>query len=221
MFAVLPTSETDDFKQVTGSWDISEQVAEAGYETYLVEERDFDYSDPAVFAAAEKIKSETTDAFDAVKATATFVVDTIRYSSKVSVAYCYEETASSALEVGFSDCVGMARLVTALLRAQGVPARTMGGCLSMRQRCSALFVVSPLLEARVTDMHAGDFKKRGFLHEWVEVWTPERGWLIVEATSGQIFPKDCGAYIEYGYDSNRFDRCVINSPTFWNQCAGA
>jgi len=206
---------------VQGDWDVSESVKLQGYEQYLVEEKDFDYSNLAVNQLAQSIKTSSADPYSAVKLTAKHVVDNVKYSSQISVGYCYEETAASVLEKGYGDCVSMSRLVTALLRAQGIPTRTVGGCLSLSQRCSAMFAVIPGLEAKTTPMTGEDFKKRGFLHEWVEAWTPEQGWILVEATSGQIFPTSCASYIQYSYDSNRFNRCVIQDSNFWNQCAQA
>ncbi len=209
---------------IEGNWDISEQVLEQNLEQYTIEEEDFDYSDPQVYKLAQDIKSSTATPYDAVKATARYVYDNIQYSSKVSVNFCYEETASSALEAGTGDCVSMVRLATALLRAQGIPTRTMGGCLASSGRCSPLFAVAPPeITAQVTTMVEDDFKKRGFLHEWYEFWVPDGSedgiWRIGEATSGQIFPIGCPAYIQFAYDNNRFNRCVIQDNNFWNLCS--
>lgn len=204
---------------IKGEWDISEQVAERGYEKYLIEESDFDYTHPEVFALAQEIKSRTSTPEEAIKETLKYVVQNIRYTS-ITINYCYEEKASDALERGIGDCVSMARAVTALLRAQGIPTRTRGGCLSATKRCNILFATVPFLEAQVTPMVEGDFKKRGFLHEWAEIWTPDREWFIAEPTSGQTFPMSCYdvAYLPFSYDSNNINRCVINSPSFWSQC---
>jgi len=170
---------------------------------------------------AKEIKSSTNTPYDAVKMTAKYVYNNIQYSSGITVGYCYEETASSTLEVGKSDCVGMTRLNVALLRTMGIPARSVGGCLKSAERCSPIFAVAPGIQTKVTPMTEGDFKKRGFLHEWLEVWTPETGWLQVEATSGQIFSPEpeCNQYIKYAYDSNQYDRCTITSQSFWNLCS--
>lgn len=207
-------------ESIEGTWDISEQVKALDYEQYLIEESDFDYSHPGIQGLAQEIKSASATPYDAVKITARYVYDNIQYSSKVTVQYCYDETASSALEAGKGDCVSMVRLNVALLRAMGIPARSNGGCLGASGRCAPIFAVAPPdVQAQITELIMDDFKKRGFLHEWLEVWTPETDWLILEATSGQIFPFGCAAYIQYAYDNNRFDRCVITSQNFWNLCS--
>lgn len=214
---------TSDLQPITGKWDISKQVKEQDLGQYLVEAEDFDYSHPGIFEIAEDIKSSTATPYDAVKATAKYVYDNIKYSSKVSVQYCYDETASSTLEAGTGDCVSMTRLAVALLRAQGIPARSVGGCLTST-RCSPLFAVYPLIEAQVTPMSEDDFKKRGYLHEWVEFWLPDNNningsWKNLEATSGQIYDKDCDMFIFYSYDTNKYDRCIIRDNQFWQTCS--
>lgn len=203
-------------KIIPGEWDI---LAE-GLEKYLIEEEDFDYSNPEVYIAAKEIKLRTSTPEEAVKETLRFVVDNVRYSSSITINYCFNEKASAVLESGIGDCVSMSRLAVSLLRAQGIPARSVGGCLSAYRRCVPVFAVIPRLEAQVTEMEEDDFKKRGFLHEWIEFYLPEKGWQIAEATSAQIFDVSCysTAYLIYAYDTNPKDRCVVLSSNFWNQC---
>jgi len=81
-----------------------------------------------------------------------------------------------------------------------------------------MYALYPTQDAQVTEMIDGDFKKRGFLHEYLIFWTPETSWLTIEATSGQIFTSDCDQYLFYSFDSNQFDRCVVQDASFWNEC---
>lgn len=187
---------------------------------YLIEEPDFDFSTPEVYVAAQEIKARTSTQEEAVRETLRFVVNNVRYSSAVTISYCFDEKASTVLKSGIGDCVSMSRLAVSLLRAQGIPARSVGGCLSASRRCVPVFAVIPRLEAQVTEMRPEDFKKRGFLHEWIEVYTQEKGWRICEATSGQIFSTSCYStgYLIYAYDTNPKDRCVVLDRGFWNQC---
>ena len=218
--ALFGSAPTKEFKSIPGSWDISEQVQANNLEQYLVEEIDFDYSNPDIQAVAKNIKLNSATPYDAVKMTAKYVYDNIQYSSAVTVNSCYQETASSTLALGSSDCVGMTRLDVALLRAMGIPARSVGGCLKSSVRCAPIFAVAPGIQAKVTPLMEGDFKKRGFLHEWLEVFDGEK-WYSLEATSGQIFDISCDQYIKYGdgYDSNQFDRCTLTDNSFWNLCS--
>ena len=210
-------NDKNEFFTVEGNWNISKEVQEKGYEQYLVEEPDFDYTDQAIFNLAKQIKESTTTPEEAIKQTIKHVAINVQYSSEITIDYCYKETASYVAEVKEGDCVSMSRLVASLLRAQGIPSRTVGGCLTS-QRCDILFSAVPMLESQTTMMIEGDFKKRGFLHEWVEVWTPDKGWMFVEATAGKLYSTDCDTYLVYSYDSNSRNRCVINDLSFWNQC---
>ena len=198
-------------------WDISEDVGEKGYEVYLNEEMDIDSKDPQIMAVAQSIKDKSESPEDAIKRTAEYVAKNIDYTSEMTIQDCYDEKASDVLVSGEGDCVSMSRLLAALLRAQGIPARTSGGCLT-RMHCSILFATVPLAEAQTTPMTVGAFKKRGYQHEWVEVWEPTRGWFILEATSGQIFGLGCDTYLQYHYDNNNIERCVILDQSFWNAC---
>jgi len=199
-------------------WNITQEVKDEGLEEYTIETFDFDYRSKIILDKASSIKNFSETPFDAIKNTIEYVAKNIRYNSTITPDYCYEEKASTVLYVGHGDCVSMSKLATALLRAQGIPARTVGGCLSPFGSCTQLFAVTPYIEAQVTEMQEGDFKKRGFLHEWVEVWEPSHGWMTVEATSGQIFPLGCSSYYMYSYDTDRYNRCVISNVQFWYMC---
>lgn len=201
-----------------GTWDISQEVKDNNLTQYLKEELDFDYSDPEILEIAKSIKSSTSTPYDAVKKTAKYVYDNIQYTT-VTVNHCYQETAATTLQTGSSDCVGMTRLNVGILRAMGIPARSVGGCLKSSIRCTPLFAVAPGVDAKISPMIEGDFKKRGFLHEWLEVWDPVRGWLQVEATAGQVYGPECNQYLKYSYDSNQYNRCSLNDQNFWNLCS--
>lgn len=218
LFFISPKEGT--VSTIEGNWDISSQVEAKNYGTFLKEEHDFDYSSPDIQAVAKQIKSETSSPEKAVSETIKYTVRNVRYRGDMTIAECYDETASSTLAVGTGDCVSMTRLNVAIMRAMGIPARSVGGCLSHSKRCVAIFSVIPGLEALTVAMTEGDFKKRGYLHEWVEVWTPEKGWFLVESTSGQKFPLGCVSYLKYSYDSNRYNRCVIQDSAFWDKCGG-
>ena len=219
LLTFLVPKTSNETTTIPGSWDISSEVNLAGHDIYLIEESDFDYSSDNVQTVATTIKKGTNNPEDALRETIKFVVNNIQYSSKISVSFCYAETASSVLELQTGDCVSMSRLVTALLRAQGIPARTRGGCLSFVSRCAPVFSAVPGLEPKTVALVEGDFKKRGFLHEYVEAWTPDEGWVLIEATSGQKFDKECGAYLHYGYDTNNRNRCTITDRNFWEKCS--
>lgn len=209
-YQMLPTDQISGQSAMNGA---TENLSQ-----YLVETSDFDISNPEIQALAQAIKSKATSQDDQVKQTIKYVYNNVKYTS-VAVSYCYSEKASTVLSLRQGDCVSMSRAVTALLRAQGIPSRTMGGCLSFSKSCGVLFAAIPGAIPQTTPMVEGDFKKRGFLHEYVEAYIEGRGWVRIEATSGQIFPLDCSVYLNYGYDDVN-TRCTINDQNFWNQCKG-
>lgn len=196
----------------------TEPQVSSDFSKYLIEEPDFDYSDPQVMSIANQIKTTYSSDKDRIKGVLKYVASNIDYDSEVDLNYCYDEKASTVLKSGKGDCVSMSRLVTALLRAQGIPARTMGGCLSFKQRCDILFSTVYGLNPKVVEITGDDFKKRGYLHEWVEIWDGDR-WVLGEATSGQVYPLDCSSYIEYGYDKDSRTRCAIYDAGFRTSCA--
>ena len=220
MYLMSGTTQTKQVDIVEGSWDISEQAKAANLDIYLVEEPDFDFSSDNIQAVAKNLKSKSSTPEDAIRNTIRFTANNVRYSSEITVSYCYSEKASDVLRTQKGDCVSMSRLNTALFRAMGIPARTRGGCLSQSLRCSPMFSAVPGLEPQSVEMMEGDFKKRGFLHEYVEVWTPSEGWILIESTSGQKFDTECNMYLHYSYDTNNRERCVINDRSFWDECRG-
>jgi transglutaminase-like putative cysteine protease len=214
---ILPgATYQSDIPTIQGGWDISAEVEAKGYDIYLVEEKDFDFSNEGIFSIATQIKETTDSPEDAIKRTILYTVQNIKYDGSVSIPYCYKEKASTVLYAKRGDCVSMSRLNTALLRAQGIPARTVGGCLSLNKRCDILFASIPGYMAKTSSLL--DEKKRGYLHEYVEVWLPEKEWIRIESTSGQIFSTDCFTYLDYSYDTNNINRCTITDSSFIQEC---
>jgi transglutaminase-like putative cysteine protease len=134
---------------------------------YLAEESDIDFS-PELQTIANEISSKHSTPKGKVKGTLEFVNDGIDYDGNVGILECYSESASSVLKKGSGDCVSMSRLTTSLLRLQGIPARTVGGCVSSLNPCSPIFSLVPVEEIPKSEIM--DNKKRGFLHEWVEAY---------------------------------------------------
>ena len=167
----------------------------------------------------QKVISEmdSTSPEDAVKKATKFILKNIRYElSGISADFCYAETATSTLRDGFGDCVSMTKLGTAILRGQGIAVRSGGGCVKFTEQCASLMATFaiPYQKAEIYDG-----KKRGFLHEWAEVWFPEEGWVIVDFTSGAVYNKQCNEYTLYSYDNAHWkEMCVITDNSFIQQC---
>lgn len=163
---------------------------------------------------ASKLKGSSDMA--TAKNTLEFVADYVTYKGDVEISYCYSESAQTVFDTKQGDCVSMTRLTTALLRINNISVKTVGGCIRFGPSCKSLFSVSPeWFTAQVSDIQ--DMKKRGYMHEWSEAYLDGQ-WYTLENTAGKIFPLECENYMKYDYDSNRYDRCVINSIDFFDTC---
>lgn len=188
------------------------------YSEYLQETADFDYSNEAIYKKAIEIRAISDSDEKIIKNTLHFVATTIRYNDSINPEYCFEEKASDVLIKENGDCVSMARLVVSLLRANNIPSRTAGGCLT-EDVCLVSFSTTNIYKAKTVPIRLGDYKKRGFLHEWVEVYSKDKeGWYILEPTTGQTFSKNCKSYGFYSYDKDEFERCVLLNESFVQEC---
>jgi len=89
------------------------------------------------------------------------------------------------------NCVDASVFAVTLLRARGIPSRQIAGCVSHEGwQCSTFAANLPLL-----------YDKLGYIdpdepmgHSWIEIWTPEKGWLISDPTVGDTISKYCVGY---------------------------
>jgi transglutaminase-like putative cysteine protease len=169
---------------------------------------------------ANDIKSKSINANDAVQKTMEYVYQHVRYTRQTSANACFVETSASVFQTGQGDCVSMTKLVISLLREQGIAARPAGGCISKNFACGAIFAVTGARQPQYEPVDPTDPKKRGGLHEWVEIWLPDQGWVIGEATSGQIFPKSCQSYDYHDYNDDAYGMCVVTDLNYRRQCEG-
>ena len=178
-----------------------------------------DYITPEIQAEIDKMDAGSPE--DAIKKATRFVLDKVDYNSAgITPTYCYNEKASDVLRIGNGDCVSMVKLGTAILRGQGIAVRTIGGCVKLSGGCTPLMGVIPLPFVEKAAIYDG--KKRGYLHEWTEVWLPTKGWILVDFTNGAIYEKGCDDYLFYSYDEGDYkDICVINDRSFIDNCMKA
>lgn len=182
---------------------------------YTTAQRTIDYLTPELQSVIDDM--DATGPEDLLKKATRYVLSRIKYASAgITPSYCFSETATSAYLSESGDCVSMAKLGTALLRGQGIAVRTVGGCVKFDGSCSPLMGVIPIPIEKAVIF---DGKKRGFLHEWTEVWIPNKGWVLVDFTNGAIYEKGCKDYIIYAYDeANYKDICVIEDDEFNKKC---
>lgn len=182
---------------------------------YTSAQRAIDYLTPQLQEVINSI--DATGPEDALKKTTKYVLSNIRYSSDgITPNYCFSETATSTYLSGVGDCVSMTKLGTAILRGQGIAVKTTGGCLKFGGGCMPIMGTVPI-PIRKADIWDG--KKRGWLHEWAEVYLPDKGWVTVDFTNGAIYEKECQDYVFYSYDNADYkDICVIEDYNFIDYC---
>lgn len=180
---------------------------------YLSATEDFAFT-PALSTLAASLK--TTDQMNTARNVLRYVNENIKYKDDVQISYCYTETAQTVLDSKQGDCVSMTRLAVTLLRINGIETRSVGGCVTFDSSCDALFAIVPE-PFMIPKSSLADGKKRGYLHEWSEAKI-NGVWYIVEATNGKLYPDTCDNYHAFKYDTNKYDRCVIDDKTFVEQC---
>lgn len=183
---------------------------------YVSSTSTLDFNTPDIQNAISSINPVSDE--DALKKTTQYVLKNIKYNGRIPIDYCYAETATSALKSGVGDCVSMTKVGSAMLRGMGVAVKTAGGCLKSFFGCKPIMGTFPIeyMKSEIIDS-----KKRGYLHEWGEVWIMDKGWVLVDFTSGAIYDKGCDAYGFYSYDNaDKINMCVINDNSFIEQCKG-
>jgi len=203
------------------TWDVSykEDLRKNNIPTeYLKRNNMFDYDDPTIRRITKEINASSNNEYQAIRNTLNYVIRNIQYNGEETVASCVPEKASDVIKSGDGDCVSMAKLSVSILRGMGIASRTVGGCLSQTYTCTPLFAAAPTKKPVRPDMDYLDLKKRGGLHEWIEIWVPKNGWIMADPTSAEVFVQGCKDYLFYAYDYTPEEMCSISDLTFWNKC---
>jgi len=130
-----------------------------------------DVTSPQIQAAAKKAAGEETDPVNKAKKIYSYVASKLYYDWARANDRNYKfMDASEILKVGKGVCADYAILYTALLRANGIPARVAGG-----------IPVTLILGEKNKTLDIG--------HAWVEVKLPGYGWLPIDITQEEGFMK--------------------------------
>ena len=179
-----------------------------------------DHTNDKIVKIASQIELESETADQALHRVLNYVLSHIVYdSTSLTIDGCYDETSVTVLENKYGDCVSMTKLGTALLRHMGFVVKTAGGCLRSIPTCYPLMQVIPIyVETRKIRSLTFDMKKRGYLHEWAEVFIDGQWW-TVDFTSGGVYGPECRDYLLYSYDKgDKEEMCVINDESFFEKC---
>ncbi len=130
---------------------------------YLAPEENIESDHAGIVAKAKELAAGATDCF--------LVLERLsRWTSEIPYVIPGGGSAARTFELRAGECGGHSRVLAAMLRSLGIPARTpMGG----------MYV----------PLYGGCFAQ----HMWTEVWLGERiGWLPVDCTAGQLTYVDAG-----------------------------
>ena len=174
---------------------------------------------PDIESTASSIANKSKTAKEAVANTLEYVYETVAYTRQSTLESCYDQTATDVFKIGTGDCVSMTKLDVSLLRQEGIAARPAGGCISSNFACGALFSINPGRIPKFEPVRLNDTQKRGGLHEWMEIWLPDTGWILGEATSGQMFPLSCTSYNFHDFNTDSIGICVLTDKNYIMQCA--
>ena len=136
---------------------------------------------------------------------------------------CYNYKATTILNNPNAVCWGFARVDIAMLRSVGLATREASGCSIDYQKisCTAMNIFKQQLP-NTNQKYNGAYVLNGNngLHSWVEVWLPDTGWTIADATAGYLFGDSCTQYVKY-FDTSTYDndntQCSITD-YYYNKC---
>jgi|GEM_PF-1274350 len=138
---------------------------------YLEPEDLVESDDPVLIAKAEALTAGAKDSWDAAVRLCRFVSDEIVYEVPGG-------SARHTYDTRRGECGSHARLLTALCRGVGIPARVVGGCMYVPSR-------------------GGSFGQHG----WNEVYMGDAGWITVDSTVKEIDFVDSG-HIRLGVNAS-------------------
>jgi len=145
--------------------------AEPSLNRYLQPEKLIESDDPAISAKARELTAGSRDSWEAARRLCRWVADTIGYDIPGG------SSARNTFVSRQGECGGHSRLLVALCRAAGVPARLATGCM-------------------YTYHKGGAFGS----HAWSEVYMGPGGWVPVDSTASQIDYVDSG-HIRLGQEA--------------------
>ena len=138
---------------------------------YTGEDLFIDVYNPAIQAAAKKAAGDEIDQVIKAKKIYAYVASRLHYDWERAADRNYKfMDASEILKTGKGVCADYAILYTALLRANGIPSRVVGG-----------IPVTLILGEKNKTLDIG--------HAWVEVKLPGYGWIPIDITQEQGFMK--------------------------------
>lgn len=190
----------------------------------------YDINDPVINTIAKDISSRAKDSKAAISLAAKYVYDNVEYTSSESDSKCYSGDAPAILKSGSGQCDTQSITVISLLRAMGIAAKPVGGCIVVNSQCRLesffLFALQGVGSApKFTTLSVAPdqttFSRGGVLHAWVTAWVPDEGWVTIEATNGKIVNNNCYKYFVelFPADNQKSDICISKNRNYAEACA--
>jgi transglutaminase-like putative cysteine protease len=152
--------------------------SDSGLTRYLQPEKLIESDDPALTRKAGEIAAGSRDAWEAVRHLSRWVADEIGYDIPGG------GTALKTFQTRQGECGGHSRLLAALCRGVGIPARVVVGCI-------------------YSYLKGGSFGQ----HAWTEVYMGQAGWIPVDSTAREVDYVDCG-HIRLGQEAAFMPKAV-------------
>ena len=179
---------------------------------YLSPDRIIDYDDKDLMVLINNIREESTSADDALRKAIKHTSRELDYDWTTN---CFDSTSSSEIfNTNSGHCVHMTKLDLALVRGLGLAARPVGGCLLPQNVCAPLFSLVDEGPKTPPTIDKSSKSRKGYLHQWLQVWLPDKGWVNVEATTGTVYEEDCGLYVVSDFTLN----CEEPDDNFADEC---
>jgi len=235
------TSRTNQMPVIGTDWQLGfKQKIEQIPDSYLESTYIYNYENENIKMVSEQLVKESSDAKDYTEKVLDFVYNNVKYDFNENDITCFNSKASDVLERGTGQCDTQSMLVVALLRAGGIPAYPIGGCIHKTPNllCDMQYAITdmrrpifrpieeitfsrggdPIYSELIPYFGRGELGRAGGLHAWVMAYTGER-FQLLEATSGQIVEMSCYIYTDELQVKNVRELCVSDSFQFAMWCA--
>ncbi|MBU0958211.1 MAG: transglutaminase family protein [Nanoarchaeota archaeon] len=196
---------------------------------YVSRTREFNFDNWEVQKVLPEFKGKYTKAETITRAVGDWVYFNVEYHGYLDFNDCFRNRASDIIRRGYGLCSTMTKVNIALLRGMGIASRPVLGCVHSAEFYSSVplsYQERPLLQKlvdqpifRKPNVPAieldpeveGIVTSRGGLHTWLEVWLPEKGWVILEPTTGYLIDPKSTDYLVYKREPNDADFCGLDN----------
>lgn len=191
---------------------------------YLECDNDFDCNSPEVVMMADTILHDYNipdgNPQMYTDAVVDYVNEYITYHFGGGTYQC-GESASTMINRAWGNCVDYSVLTISLLRAKGIPARQVAGCVSHKSWFCHSFALRDMGKLGGVPINWRDSTQHEAVnqqvvggevlgHSWIEVWIgDEKGWVTADPTVGNTISKKCVGYypVLYGGTGDMHNDC--------------